>query len=50
MDQQKLIALLMQREFISGEWIAAGLGADPADVEKAVEALRRAGRPVDYRS
>jgi len=47
MDQQKLIALLMQREYVSGEWISAQLGITRAGVWKAVEALRQSGWAVE---
>jgi len=47
MDQQKLIALMMQREYVSGEWISGQLGVTRAGVWKAVEALRRAGWTIE---
>lgn len=48
MDQQKLMALLMQREYVSEEWLGAQLGVSQADIGEALDALRRAGRAVEY--
>ena len=47
MDQQKLIALLMQREYVPGEWLSAQLGVTRDGVRKAVEELRQAGWAVE---
>ncbi len=47
MDQQKLIALLMQRESVSGEWLSEQLGVTRAGVWKAVGALRQAGWQIE---
>lgn len=48
MDQKKLLALLMQDEFVSGAWISGQLGVAQADVREAVEALRREGWQIEF--
>ena len=47
MDQQKLIALLRQDEYVSGAWISRQLGVTRAGVWKAVEGLREAGYSIE---
>ena len=47
MDQQKLIALLMQQEYVSGEWISAQMGVTRAGVWKVIETLRREGWQIE---
>ena len=47
MDREKLIAMLMQQEYVSGEWISAQLGVTRAGVWKAIEGLRREGYAIE---
>ena len=40
MDRAALMALLRQREYVSGEWVSQNLGVTRMAVFKAVQALR----------
>ena len=47
MDQQKLISLLRQDDYVSGAWISSQLGVTRAGVWKAIEALRASGYEIE---
>ena len=46
MDQQRLIQMLMNSDYVSGEWISSQLGLTRAAIWKAVEALRERGYDI----
>ena len=47
MDQKKLLALLMQYEYVSGSWISEQLGVTRAGIWKAIDTMRREGWQIE---
>lgn len=47
MDQSLLLSLLMQQDYVSGEWISRQTGVTRAGVWKAIESLRAQGYEIE---